>query len=381
MKQNLFSKVILFFAGAMLIALSTTAQKKFTITSGKANNYCNGTCTLFDNPDLNGNPTAIVFITAAAVNGVNLDPHPICAYYNGKQWSVMNTDNSTMPVGAQFDVQYFVAPDESHFVHVVTKENLVKSNSYIDHAGLNGNAQAKFQFFQNAAPNIRGGLVNTNEPKFQYDDAAGKWFVSDSKGKPLDIATGYGISISSSNISTTNALTITSPATNTTAPVPPMANPNQRQEIFMTVVGTMQGQFPGENNNTPKISISSFEMEIISPTDMATGQSTGKRQHLPIMVQKANGIASLQFFKALTTNEKLTTVTFEIYKRNNTGVLVFDYKIVLTNASISQFKQSYAEDEGRPGSFLSVDSIKLIYQTIEYNYGGTGVSDTWPSAN
>ena len=140
-----------FFVGIFIFTfVCSDAQQKFTVTSSRANNYCNGTCTLFDNPDINGNPTAVIFITPVEVNGVNLNPHPICAYYNGKQWSVMNVDNSTMPQGSQFNVQYYSQPDNNHFVHIVTKENLVKSNSYIDQPGLNGNPRAQFQFFQNA---------------------------------------------------------------------------------------------------------------------------------------------------------------------------------------------------------------------------------------
>jgi hypothetical protein len=245
MQQKFVYKVTVLLAFTILIVLSSIAQKQFTTTSSKANNYCNGTCTLFDNPDLNGNPTAIIFITSTEVNGINLDPHPICAYYNGKQWSVMNTDNSTMPVGAQFNVQYYPAADDKDFVHIVSKENLVKNNSYIDHAGLNGNPKANFRFFQNAAPNIRGGLVNTDEAKFQYDETVGKWYVSNSKGKPLDIATGYNISISSE----INNNPIIPPA-GSPAFVPGPKIDNSGQRVFVTVIGKTQGQFAGENNTT-----------------------------------------------------------------------------------------------------------------------------------
>jgi type VI secretion system secreted protein Hcp len=354
------------------------AQQQFTITSSRENNYCNGTCTLFDNNELNGNPTAVIFIKSVEVNGVNLDPHPICAYYNGKQWSVMNIDNSTIPAGAQFNVQYYVTPDDTHFTQVVTKENLVKNNSYIDHPGLNGNPNAQFQYFQNASPNVRGGTINKSDIKIQYDDAAGKWFVSNSNGKTIDLSTGYNISISSGRVSTTNAMTIVNPVAstvNTNAFVPGPKTDNTGQRVFVTVVGKVQGQFTGENN-TSRIEVTGFEMEMTSPRDLATGQASGKRQHVPILIQKATGASSSQFFKALTTNEPLSTVTFEVYKPSATGGDVLDFKIILTNASINYFKQSYAD--GQKGF---VDSVKFTYQTIEFNRSGTGVSDSWPSIN
>jgi type VI secretion system Hcp family effector len=364
-------KFLLFFV--LVLALSGNSQQRFTITSSRANNYCNGTCTLFDNPELNGNPTAVIFVTPVEVKGINLNPHPICAYYNGKMWSVMNIDNSTMPSGSQFNVQYYSKPDDNHFVHVVTKENLLKSNSYIDHAGLNENSKAQFQFFQNASPNVRGGGVNTNEIKIQYDGAAAKWYITNISGKPLDYATGYNIFISSETNANTNPATTT--PVNTTPFVPTTKIDNSGQRVFMTVVGKTQGSFPGENMTT-RIEIISFEMEMTSPRDMVSGQASGKRQHFPIIIQKATGVASLQFVKALTTNEQLTTVTFEVYKPSAAGANVLDYKIVLTNAAISNFKQYYIE--GQKGF---IDSIKFIFQAIEFNNGGTGVSDTWPSIN
>ena len=366
MQQKIVYKITLLFAFAILFALNGIAQKQFTVTSSKANNYGNGTCTLFDNPDLNGNPTAIIFVTAVEVNGINLDPHPICAYYNGKQWSVMNTDNSTMPAGSQFNVQYYATADEKDFVHIVTRENLVKNNSYIDHAGLNGNPKAKFQFFQNVAPNIRGGLVNSADAKIQYDESTGKWFVSNNNGKTMDIATGYNIAIGSE----VNTNPITTPTVNSSPFTPGAKVDNSNQRVFITVIAKTQGQFTGENNTT-RMEISGFEMEVNSPKDLATGQSSGKRQHLPVMFQKATGPASVQFYKAVASNEQLTTITFEVYKPSAGGTSVLDYKITLKNATVASFKQSFAE--GQKGF---IDTIMVTAQTFELTNGGLSATDS-----
>ncbi len=364
-----FQTIKLFIPVFLIITtFSSFAQQQFTITSSRANNYCNGTCTLFDNPELNGNPTAVIFITPVGVNGINLNPHPICAYYNGKQWSVMNIDNSTIAPGSQFNVNYYARPDDKHFVHVVTKENLVKNNSYIDNSGVNGNPNAQFQFFQNASPNVRGGLINKDEIRIQYDEAAGKWYIMNRSGKTLDYATGYNISISSGTNVTNNP--VTTPPVNTTPFVPGAKSDNSGQRIFMTVVGKMQGQFVGENN-TNRIEVTGFEMEVNSPRELASGQASGKRLHLPVMFQKATGPASIQFYKAIATNEQLTTVTFEVYKPSASGADILDYKIILTNAGMSSFKQSFTE--GQKGF---VDSIKVIAQKFELTIGGLNTSDT-----
>jgi type VI secretion system secreted protein Hcp len=366
--KNIFRVNKPFFLGFFVLAAGCSqAQKQFTITSSRANNYCNGTCTLFDVADLTGNPTAVIFITPVEVNGINLNPHPICSYYNGKQWSVINVDNATIPPGAQFSVQYYSTPDNDHFTHVVTKENLVKSNSYIDHTGLNNNPNATFRFFQNASPNIRGGGINKDEIKINYDDRTGKWFIMNSSGKPLDYAIGYNIFISSeTNAGTNPAIT---PLTNTTSFVPWTKSDNSGQRIFMTVVGKTQGQFAGENN-TSKMEVTDFEMEVTSPRDLASGQMSGKRLHLPIIIQKATGPSSIQFYKAIATNEQLTTVTLEVYKPSASGANILDYKIVLTNAFISNFKQSLTEEQKG-----FIDVIKFTEQKIELSIGGLSTSD------
>jgi type VI secretion system secreted protein Hcp len=364
MKYNTTAGKIGIIALLIFSAACSQAQKNFNITSSKNNNYCNGTCTLIDNPDLNGNPTAVVFITPVTVNGVNLNPHAICAYYNGKQWSVMNVDNSTMPEGSQFSVQYYSIPDETHFVHIVTKENLVKNFSYIDHNGLNGNSKAQFQLFQNASPNIRGGLINKDEIKATYDESAGKWYIFNSSNKTLDLATGYNVLIGETTI-------VAPPSSSSSTPFNPFAkSDNSGRRMFMTVVGKTQGQFSGESN-TNRMEVTGFEMEVNAPRDIATGQASGKRQRFPIMVQKATSLASIQFYKALTTNEQLTSVTLEVYKPSTSGSNILEYKIVMTNAFVSYFKQIFGDDQKG-----FIDSIKITSQTISLTYGGISTSDT-----
>ena len=383
MKQNTSCQKILLLVFTMLISTySYSFGQKFSITSSRANNYCNGTCTLLDNPELNGNPAAVVFITAVEVNGINLDPHPICAYYNGKMWSVMNVDNSTIVPGAQFNIEYYPKPDDTHFTHVVTKENLQKYHSYIDQAGLNGNPQAQFQIFQNASPNVRGGIINKDEIKAEYDDVAGKWYIEKSNGNTLDLATGYNISVSSGRGSSSSALTAmripSSVPVNAQSAFTPFATTDHSgQRVFISVVGKTQGQFAGENGTT-RMEVTAFEKEITSPRDLATGQASGKRQHTPVMFQKPMGSASVQFFKAINTNELLNSATFEVYEPSSSGASVLIYKVVLTNATVTYFKQSFAD-----GGKGFVDTVKLGFQSIEVIFvsGNVTATDSWIPTN
>jgi len=198
---NILNK--LFFTGFLILtAAFSRAQQRFSITSSRENNYCNGSCSLLDNPDLNGNSAAIIFITPMKAKGIN---HPISAYYINKKWSVLNTDGSVMEPGSQFDIEYYLKPDDTHFVHVVSRENSAKEkSSYIDHAGLNDNPGAQIRIFQNWSPAVWGGNVNRNEIKIQYDANARKWFISNTNETQLEFPVAYNIMFTSGGPSVMN---------------------------------------------------------------------------------------------------------------------------------------------------------------------------------
>src|ERR1051325_4358598 len=123
----------IFLVGIM--AAVTQAQQQFTQTVTKENKACNNGCSVIDKPELNGNTAAIIFVTPDE-NTRKLNPHPIGAYYMYlKKWSVFNLDNTPIPKGAKFNVQYCTSPDASRFVCVVPKGY----DACIDNASLNNN--------------------------------------------------------------------------------------------------------------------------------------------------------------------------------------------------------------------------------------------------
>jgi type VI secretion system Hcp family effector len=373
-----------------LLVLTTAfgqAQQQLSITSSKANNYCNGTCTLFDVADLNNNPTAVMFITPVEVKGVNLDPHPICAYYTGKQWSVMNVDNSTIQPGAQFNVQYYSRPDSNHFVQIVAKENLVKKGSYIDHASLNGNPNAQIQFFQNSAPNARGGTLNKDDVQIQYDASAGKWYIANISGRQLDLGVGYNIAISAIGITNTLIKIINTPVKVIDTPVKIINTAIGSATttglnsgpfgpyILMSVQGKLQGAFKG-GAASGKIEVTGFEMDVSCLLNQQTGMLSGVRNYSPISIQKASDPASIQFFSAFAANEILNTVTIEFYKAAPKSTELPDYTIKLTSAILSSLKQCLCADQKGP-----VDSIKMSFQKLELNGGGLSAVYNWGAIN
>jgi hypothetical protein len=84
-------------------------------TTNDANTF--GDYTLLENPTINNNPNALVFVTANWNPGgtsTNFDNHQTGVWYDSSQgkWAIFNEDQAPMPIGASFNVftpfQYLV---------------------------------------------------------------------------------------------------------------------------------------------------------------------------------------------------------------------------------------------------------------------------------
>jgi hypothetical protein len=193
-KQSLYKKLL--SALFVVLALGSYAQKQFTITASKANNYCNTSCTTLDNPDLNNNSAAIIWVTQVD-EGVNLNSHPIGVYYFENQWRVFNWDGKAIPAGTKFNIEYVATADQNHFKYIVANDLILQDGSaLIDNAALNNNPNAQFKFMLNWNPAEQRGTNNRNEVKTGYNTAAGKWYFINLNKKALYRGDAYNIIIS-----------------------------------------------------------------------------------------------------------------------------------------------------------------------------------------
>jgi hypothetical protein len=190
-KQNLHQKMLL-LVFIVTTALSSYAQQHFTQTCTTANRECNSACTVINTVQLGSN--AILLATP-----VNAGSRLIGVWYkkvNGNWvWTVNYQDAQTMSFGTQFDVQYFAQPDSNYeFVHhVYPSTTTIKQvdTSYINHVNLNGNPNAVFHYIAN------GNGTNMYAVTFQYNAAAGKWYLFNDNHKRLDYGAAYNIVIES----------------------------------------------------------------------------------------------------------------------------------------------------------------------------------------
>ena len=90
-----------------------------------------GDYTILNDPLANGNPNAVVQVTAnynpPGLGGV-YNNHPIGVWYTGSRWAIFNQDAAGMPVGAHFNVMVLPS-SESHpnvgwYVHTSSSSNI-----------------------------------------------------------------------------------------------------------------------------------------------------------------------------------------------------------------------------------------------------------------
>ncbi|MBD0316459.1 MAG: type VI secretion system tube protein Hcp [Nitrospiraceae bacterium] len=150
-------------------------------------------------------------------------------------------------------------------------------------------------------------------------------------------------------------------------------------EFYVSVTGAIQGPFKGELVNKGfegKFAGLSFDYEVVSPRDAASGLASGKRQHKPIRIKKPFGPASVQFYAALTKNESLSVV-MDFMATDQSGVMVLDHTIKLTNASVASVKMHSDKDVVPAGP--ANDVIEFTFQQIEItdHRSKLRVGDAW----
>lgn len=155
------------------------------------------------------------------------------------------------------------------------------------------------------------------------------------------------------------------------------------------VVGEKQGAFKGgviQKGREGWIELIAVNHTIKSPRDSASGQATGKRQHLPIRVRGYYDQALTAMYQALVYNESLKEVVISFFSPNKlgtaggTGVETLTYEVKLTNAFISQMEFEMLNNKNPELTrYENMFVAELVYQKIEgtWKLGNKIWQDDW----
>ena len=157
------------------------------------------------------------------------------------------------------------------------------------------------------------------------------------------------------------------------------------ENIHVFITGAKSGPISGENDDK-SIAGLAFEHSIVVPRDASTGLPTGKRQHKPFTLVKAIDASTPLLYSAATTNQNLTTVSFQFYRPSATGGKPeLYYTVTLVNASIASIRNWKPNTRDLSADRAGdLEEVSFTYQKITWTYakGGITASDDWtaPSA-
>lgn len=146
---------------------------------------------------------------------------------------------------------------------------------------------------------------------------------------------------------------------------------------YLTLTGKKQGAIKGgvaANGREGSIALIAVGYGVSIPLDPASGQSTGKREHKPVVVSKAVDEASPQLLQALVTNETLTDVKIDFWRPSPESVAPY-FSIALTNAIVTDVTlNGSAGQEPR-----EIEQVQFVYQQISWTWVASGASarDDW----
>jgi len=136
--------------------------------------------------------------------------------------------------------------------------------------------------------------------------------------------------------------------------------------IFVAVKGKTQGSFKGEGaTDKQQFAALALDYEVKSPRDSATGQASGKRQHLPLSVVKEWGAATPQLFQALVTNEVLETVDIDCYGHSAEGKEAIAHRVKLSNAHVVSIQQVGGTKAASPPGLRELETVAFAFEKIE----------------
>ncbi len=141
---------------------------------------------------------------------------------------------------------------------------------------------------------------------------------------------------------------------------------------------SMGNRYQEEHEN--EITVQAFNHQIIIPRDPQSGQPSGQRVHEALVITKIFDKTSPKLYAALTSGERLPTVSLKWYRTSMTGQQEHYFTHELEDAMIVDMK-SYMPNAQDPAMahFTHMEDIAFTYRKIVWTHEVSGVSgaDDW----
>ncbi len=154
-------------------------------------------------------------------------------------------------------------------------------------------------------------------------------------------------------------------------------------KVYMWLEGASMGRILGEvitPGREDSHSVLAYSHEIVAPYDAASGLPTGKRQHQPFRVVKLLNRGSPRLVEALATNERLTSVRFDVWAPNQTGKESKLLTYELRNARLISVRPWMPnKSDAATVEYAPAEEIAFVYEsiTVTFEDGGVTFTDNW----
>jgi type VI secretion system secreted protein Hcp len=161
---------------------------------------------------------------------------------------------------------------------------------------------------------------------------------------------------------------------------------------YLKLKGAKQGDIKGsvaQKGREGKIMVIAVNHEIISPIDVVSGLSTGRRQHKPIVITKELDKSTPLLFSALIDTENMVEWELQFFAAKKTsaagaGVETNNYTVKLINAKIVDIKSIMLNNKDAVlTKFAPYEEVAFTYQKIEWIWTDANITamDDWETQN
>ncbi len=160
-------------------------------------------------------------------------------------------------------------------------------------------------------------------------------------------------------------------------------------DAYLTMTGDVQGRIEGSvllKGREKTIAVYGWTHEVVSPRDAASGMSTGKRQHRPLIITKPVDRATPLLFNILTNNENISRWRLDCWQPSvsgrgaASGREVQFYTVELVNASIAEIRTEQLNNKYPENVNHELrEHVAFTYQRITWTWhdGSVTAEDDW----